>query len=214
MDLTEPLAIALPDGDLGALADKAFVKGLVEHSEDAPFGEKGETKLDKKVRHAKRLVARGKAIVAGFEPSSVLPAIEKALSPRFHLDAKLEDIIVYEKGGKFVRHKDTPRTANLVGTLVVELPIAHETIVDGGKKHVVDWSGKPARGEVRWRAVQRPRPCVPIPSRLGSRWAPGADAFLSVTIGWVAHLSHHEDSKKLHTIVARYLARVRRVHPA
>jgi 2OG-Fe(II) oxygenase superfamily len=155
--LDEPLAIALPDGDLGALADKAFVAWLVEHSEDAPFGHHGETKIDKKVRHAKRLVARGNAIVAGFDPMSVLPAIEKALSPRFHLDAKLEDVIVYEKGGKFTRHKDTPRTANLVGTLVVGLPIAHEggafTIVDGGKKHVVDWSGKPTRDEVKWVAL-------------------------------------------------------------
>lgn len=156
--VSEPLAIAIPDGDLGALADKKFVPWLLEHSEDAPFGDKGETKLDNKVRRAKRLAARGKAIVAGFEPTSVLPAIEKALSPRFHLDARLEDVIVYEKGGKFERHKDTPRTANLVGTLVVGLPIAHQggafTIVDAGKKHVVDWSGdKLDPDEVRWVAL-------------------------------------------------------------
>ena len=44
--LDEPLAIALPDGDLGALADKTFVAWLVEHSEDAPFGHHGETKID------------------------------------------------------------------------------------------------------------------------------------------------------------------------
>lgn len=156
--LSERFAIALPDGDVGALDDETFVKWLVEHSEDAPFGEKGETKLDKNVRRAKRLRARGKASVVGFDPSTALPAIEAALSPRFHLDAKLEDVIVYEKGGKFARHKDTPRTANLVGTLVVGLPIAHDggrfTIVDAGTQHVVDWSGgKPDRGTVRWVAL-------------------------------------------------------------
>lgn len=155
--LTERLAIALPDGDVGALDDKMFVEWLVEHGEDAPFGEGTETKRDKKVRNAKRLVARSKAQVSGFDPASVLPAIEAALSPRFHLDAQLEDVIVYPKGGKFARHKDTPRTASLVGTLVVGLPIAHAgggfEIVDGGKPHLVDWSGAQDPGAVRWVAL-------------------------------------------------------------
>ena len=155
--LANGIAIALPDGDAATTDDAIFIKWLLEHSDDAPFGDKGETKLDKNVRRAKRLVARGKASVIGFEPSSVLPAIEAALSPRCHLDARLEDVIIYEKGGKFERHKDTPRTTNLVGTLVVGLPVAHEggrfTIIDGGKKHVVDWSGKPSHDSVRWVAL-------------------------------------------------------------
>jgi hypothetical protein len=123
--LQERFAIALPDGDVGALDDKMFVDWLVEHAEDAPFGHGGETKRDKKVRNAKRLVARGKADIAGFDPALVLPEIEAALSPRFHLDAALEDVIVYPVGGQFARHKDTPKPADLVGTLVVGLPIAH-----------------------------------------------------------------------------------------
>ncbi|MBA2538693.1 MAG: 2OG-Fe(II) oxygenase [Deltaproteobacteria bacterium] len=155
--LSERFAIALPDGDVGALDDKRFVDWLLEHAEAAPFGDHGETKLDPKVRHAKRLVARSKAVVAGFDPAGVLPAIEAALSPRFHLDAKLEDVTVYETGGKFARHKDTPRTANLVGTLVVGLPIAHEggafSIVDAGQRHDVDWSGTPDPSAVRWVAL-------------------------------------------------------------
>ena len=155
--LTERLAIALPDGDVSALDDKMFVAWLLDHAEDAPFGDKGQTKLDKKVRHAKRLVARGKADVAGFDPASIMSEIEAALSPRFHLDAQLEDVIVYPKGGKFARHKDTPRTANLVGTLVVGLPIAHEggqfEIVDSGKPHVVDWSKQQDPSSVRWVAL-------------------------------------------------------------
>jgi len=155
--LDERFAIALPDGDVGALDDARFVDWLIEHSEDAPFGHGTETKRDKKVRDAKRLVARGKADVAGFDPAAVLDEIEGALSPRFHLDAKLEDVIVYPTGGQFARHKDTPRTANLVGTLVVGLPIAHEggqfEITDVGKPHVIDWSGEPDRGVVRWVAL-------------------------------------------------------------
>jgi hypothetical protein len=156
--LSERLALQLPDGDVGALDDKMFVDWLVEHSEDAPFGHGGETKRDKKVRNAKRLVARGKVDVAGFDPASVLGEIEAVLSPRTHLDAKLVDVVVYEKGGQFAKHKDTPRTPNLVGTLVVGLPIQHEggqfELSDGGEKpEVIDWSGKPEKGTVRWVAL-------------------------------------------------------------
>jgi hypothetical protein len=154
---SEPFAIALPDGDVGALADKNFVDWLNEHSEDAPFGDGGETKRDKKVRNARRLLARGKAEITGFDPATVLGEIEAALSPRVHLDAVLEDVILYPQGGLFARHKDTPRTPDLVGTLVVGLPIQHAggrfEIVDGGKPHIVDWSGKVKPNAARWVAL-------------------------------------------------------------
>lgn len=156
--LAERLALALPDGDVGALDDRMFVAWLLEHSEDAPFGHGGETKRDKKVRNAKRLVARGKVEVAGFDPAEVLPEIEAALSPSTHLDATLTDVIVYPKGGKFAKHKDTPRTKHLVGTLVVGLPIAHEggqfELSDGIEDPIeIDWSGKPDASSVRWVAL-------------------------------------------------------------
>ena len=171
--LQERFAIALPDGDVGALDDKMFVDWLVEHSEDAPFGHGGETKRDKKVRNAKRLVARGAADIAGFDPALVLGEIEAALSPRFHLDAKLEDVIVYPVGGQFARHKDTPKTANLVGTLVVGLPIAHEggqfEITDSGKPHVIDWSGKPDPKSVQWVALFSDLDHAIKPVKSGSR---------------------------------------------
>jgi hypothetical protein len=160
--LTERFAIALPDGDVGALDDAMFVDWLLAHSEDAPFGHGGETKRDKNVRDANRLVARGKAKITGFDPADVLPAIEAVLSPRTHLDATLVDVIVYPKGGQFAKHKDTPRTPNLVGTLVVGLPIAHEGGqfelggAGGGEDDdavVIDWSGSPDPSSVRWVAL-------------------------------------------------------------
>jgi hypothetical protein len=158
LSLTERFALALPDGDVGALDDPRFVDWLLEHSEDAPFGHGGETKRDKTVRDAKRLVARGQVVVAGFDPAAVLPTIEAALSPRTHLDAELVDVIVYPKGGQFAKHKDTPRTKHLVGTLVVGLPIAHQggafELSDGSANPIViDWSGTPDRSKVRWVAL-------------------------------------------------------------
>jgi hypothetical protein len=143
----ERVAIALPDGDVGAVDDPGFVDWLLAHSEQAPYGHGAETKIDPKVRNAKRLVARDNAEVHGFDPQSILAEIEAVLSPGAHLDAKLTDVIVYPKGGKFDRHKDTPRAKDLIGTLVVGLPIAHTGgtfVVDDGRtetKH--DWSQTP-----------------------------------------------------------------------
>src|SRR5687768_11168589 len=78
---TERIALALPDGDVGAVDDPRFVDWLLAHAEPAPFGKGGETIIDKKVRSAQRLVARDKVEVHGFEPSALLDGIEATLSP-------------------------------------------------------------------------------------------------------------------------------------
>ena len=154
----ERVAIALPDGDVSAADDAGFVEWLLAHAEPAPYGEGGETKLDKQVRHAQRLVARGKAEVHGFDPASLLDTIASTLSPGAALAAELTDVIVYPKGGKFARHKDTPRTADLVGTLVVGLPIAHTGgafVVDdgGGSSQKFEWGKPTAAGTLPWVAL-------------------------------------------------------------
>ncbi|HEU0034799.1 MAG TPA: hypothetical protein VFQ53_29445 [Kofleriaceae bacterium] len=153
---SERVAVALPDGDVGAVDDPKFVDWLLAHAELAPYGEGTETKRDKNVRNAQRLVARDRAEVHGFDPSAILDEIEAALSPGAHLSAHLTDVIVYPKGGKFARHKDTPRTMNLVGTLVVGLPIAHTggafVVDDGRSQQTFDWSKTPA-GQLPWVAL-------------------------------------------------------------
>jgi hypothetical protein len=155
--LTERLAIALPDGDVAAVDDPNFVGWLDEHAEDAPFGKRGKTKVDKGVRHARRLIARDRAAVAGFDPASILDEIEATLSPREHLEAKLTDVLIYPVNGHFARHKDTPRGADLLGTLVVGLPIAHAggelDIVEPTGTRTIDWSGAPDPAALRWVAM-------------------------------------------------------------
>jgi hypothetical protein len=156
-ELGERLAIALPDGDVGAVDDASFVEWLLEHSEPAPYGHGTETKLDPKVRSAQRVKARDQAAVHGFDPAAILGEIEAVLSPTRKLSARLTDVITYKKGDKFTRHKDTPRSADLVGTLIVGLPIAHTggtfVIDDGRGEQTFDWSGKPAPGVVPWVAL-------------------------------------------------------------
>jgi hypothetical protein len=155
--LSERFAIALPDGDVGAIGDARFVDWLLEHSEPAPYGHGKETKLDPKVRSAQRLKARDKAEVHGFDPAAILDEIAAVLSPTRKLSAHLTDVIVYKKGDKFSRHKDTPRAAELIGTLVVGLPIEHAggafVVNDGRGEQKFDWSGKPAADTLPWVAL-------------------------------------------------------------
>lgn len=152
--ITERLAIMLPDGDLAAADDAAFVDWLVEHGELAPFGHARETKIDPAVRLASRV---GGLQVGGFDPADVLGEIEAALSPRMHLVATLTDLLVYPTGGHFAQHKDTPRSPELVGTLIVGLPIEHAggafQIHDGRGTRVIDWSGPVDPTLLKWVAL-------------------------------------------------------------
>lgn len=154
--LDEPLALMLPDGDVGALGDPRFVDWLLAHSELAPFGDGFTTRVDAGVRNVQRVTGRGEIGVTGFDPRTILAEIEVALCSRDQLSATLTDVLVYNPGGRFVRHRDTPYTRDLVGTLVIGLPIAHSggvfVVDDGTGRRSYDW-GTPLDDTVRWVAL-------------------------------------------------------------
>ncbi|HET9989377.1 MAG TPA: 2OG-Fe(II) oxygenase, partial [Kofleriaceae bacterium] len=138
-------------GETAALDDVAWVTA---HAEPAPFGHAGETKLDEAVRSTLRLRARGAAKISGIELARIFEQIEEAFALDSHVEAMLLDVLVYPPGGKFLRHKDTPRDPRQVGTLLVEVPVAHRggelVLVEGEDEHRVAW-GTPAAGP-RWVA--------------------------------------------------------------
>ncbi len=87
----------------------------------------------------------------------MLELVERALSPYGSIAASLTDVILYPEGGHFVVHKDTPRSEQMVGTLVVGLPIAHEggalELRRAGLEVALDWgSGPPSSTELSWAA--------------------------------------------------------------
>lgn len=145
---SDALAIEVPGAGKVRLDAKAG-PALEALSEPAPFGDGARTREDPKVRRATRVRARGAVRVHGFEPraSGVLDEVEQALSPREKLTATLLDVHVYGKGGHFVRHKDTPRDLDMVGTLVVGLPIPHRggafRVIHGRDERLFDWRGAP-----------------------------------------------------------------------
>lgn len=138
-------------GESAALDDVAW---LTAHAEPAPFGHAGETKLDEAVRSTLRLRARGAATIRGLELAGILEQIEEAFSLECRIEATLLDVLVYPPGGRFLRHKDTPRVADQLGTLLVEVQVAHRggdlVLVEGDDEHRVAW-GTPGTGP-RWVA--------------------------------------------------------------
>ena len=67
-------------------------------------------------------------------------------------------MLVYPIGGKFLRHKDTPRSGDQLGTLIVEVPVPHQggaiALSDGRAKATIDWSGKAGdASKLRWVAM-------------------------------------------------------------
>ena len=103
-------------------------KRLAARCAPAPFGIGSETRHDPRVRSGGQLLAhRGGLAAHGLDlgETGLLSEIHRALCPADPKPpvATLYALNVYERGGHFVRHKDTPRTKDALGTLVVCLPV-------------------------------------------------------------------------------------------
>jgi predicted 2-oxoglutarate/Fe(II)-dependent dioxygenase YbiX len=98
---------------------------LIESCQVAPYGKGTRTLVDKKVRNTYELDA--KKIHLSDEWNA---AIERAMRsvevqlglPAERLKAKLYKLLVYEKGGFFLSHRDSEKHDRMVASLIVALP--------------------------------------------------------------------------------------------
>jgi hypothetical protein len=103
----------------------AAAKGLISHCRVAPYGKGTATLVNKMVRNTLeldpskfRLTDDWKAAIAG-----VLPGVAEQLGlPADRLEAKLYKLLVYEKGGFFLPHRDSEKHDRMVASLIVVLP--------------------------------------------------------------------------------------------
>lgn len=108
-------------------SNELALSALRAHLAPAPFGQGKATRVDASVRKAHQLKADAAAFsVEGFDPAAtgILDEVCRMLrlDPSRSFTAALESVQVYPVGGHFTSHKDTPRGANHVATLVVALP--------------------------------------------------------------------------------------------
>jgi hypothetical protein len=120
---------------------------LLADAQPSPFGHGGETVVDTKVRLAKQVMGDALSFGGGWDgavPKGVLEKIRAELVPDAgSITAKLHKVNVYEKGGHFADHRDTPRSETHFGSLVVLLPAYHAggalSVDHAGQREVVDW---------------------------------------------------------------------------
>jgi hypothetical protein len=108
--------------------DDAQLKSLVEMAKPAPYGDlkQGRTQYDPSVRTALELPLVENTTSLGSTESLIRALIGRHLIPDSNFYLKPYKLNIYRKGDFFKRHVDTPRSAEMIGTLVVALPVAHQ----------------------------------------------------------------------------------------
>jgi predicted 2-oxoglutarate/Fe(II)-dependent dioxygenase YbiX len=122
-------------------------------SAPSPFGHGNQTVVDQTVRKAHQLMPDQFVLSGGFDgviPAHILDKVRKELVPDAGaITAKLHKINVYENGGFFTDHKDTPRSETHFGSLVLLLPAFHTggalSVDHGGESKAFDWASSAAR---------------------------------------------------------------------
>ncbi|MBF8301410.1 MAG: hypothetical protein HW394_1780, partial [Acidobacteria bacterium] len=114
----------------------------------APYGRGQDTIVDTRVRKVWQL-APNEVRLSGKHWADTLSTIVTRVSEglgahKNAVTAQLYKLLVYDKGGFFVSHRDTEKTAGMFATLVVVLPSAHRggevVIRHAGREAVVDLS--------------------------------------------------------------------------
>lgn len=105
---------------------------IVGAATQAPFGMGTETLVDLSVRRTWQ-VESSRVRIAPLWLEQSLPLLVSECCQKLGVDAKEENVtanlyklLLYEEGGHFKRHQDTEKELGMFGSLIVQLPAAHE----------------------------------------------------------------------------------------
>jgi hypothetical protein len=105
------------------------IQDIIKQAEHAPYGRGGETILDTSVRNTWQLTPLnvrigGKSWERSFQ--HILSTVTDGLGcTGMRVSAEFYKLLIYEKGGFFLPHRDTEKTAGMFGTLTIVLPSVH-----------------------------------------------------------------------------------------
>lgn len=140
-------------GELSFPLPEAEVRRLIAIAEAAPYGKGLETLRDDSVRRCWQIDARHLDLSAPIWNAMVtaaLGAVKKDLGIKAEISALPYKLLIYEKGGHFLPHRDTEKLESMFGTFIIALPSAHEGgalhIRHGGREVVVDFSKRVHEG--------------------------------------------------------------------
>lgn len=113
-------------GTLSFPVPDAQIAAILQQAERAPYGRGEDTIVDTSVRKVwqiapGRVKIGGKSWPANFE--TILSKVRAGLGcDGASVTAELYKLLVYDRGGFFLAHRDTEKAAGMFGTLVVTLP--------------------------------------------------------------------------------------------
>lgn len=111
---------------------RGFAKNLITSCQVAPYGKGTQTLVDKKVRNTYELDPKKFELSEEWDAAidNAMQTVAQQLGlPADQLEAKLYKLLVYEKGGFFLPHRDSEKENRMVASLIVVLPNPFE----GGK---------------------------------------------------------------------------------
>ena len=121
--------ISLPSGEeLAFPLPKALAKAIIAEAEAAPYGMGEETVHDDSVRRCWQIDADDLSFQnPNWEKliGSITRAAAKNLGIEGNPVAQPYKLLLYEKGGFFLPHRDTEKISGMFGSLIVNLPSAH-----------------------------------------------------------------------------------------
>jgi hypothetical protein len=129
MEIPMPRVEVKGVGALSFPIPRPQIETLVRHATRAPYGRGEETIIDTSVRDVWQIASAsvkigGKSWPASFD--NIVSKVTAGLGCRdATVSAELYKMLVYDRGGFFLAHRDTEKTAGMFGTLVVTLPSLH-----------------------------------------------------------------------------------------
>ncbi|MEZ5303317.1 MAG: 2OG-Fe(II) oxygenase [Verrucomicrobiales bacterium] len=153
--------IVIPGGakELAFPLTAAGAKAIIAAAEPAPYGMGDETRLDDRVRKCWQIDASS---LAWTNPAwarwigKTTASIASKLGVAGKVVAEPYKLLLYEKGGFFLPHRDTEKIPGMFGSLVVGLPSAHTggalRIRHGGSEKVIQFGG--SKREVQNRRIR------------------------------------------------------------
>ncbi|MCY4643935.1 MAG: 2OG-Fe(II) oxygenase [Bacteriovoracales bacterium] len=135
-------------GELKFPIDRAQAKELVKHASYAPFGRREKTITDLSIRNVWE-IKKSKIKIDNRSWNKTLGPIINQIQgelgfPPGKVKAKLDKLLIYEKGQFFAPHQDSEKENGMLGGLIVVLPSKHK-----GGALVVSHQGKNKVYQVR-----------------------------------------------------------------
>eukprot|EP00494_Astrolonche_serrata_P023262 UN23520 len=148
-----------PGNSVYSQKDESWVETLKKECPQASFGHGNKTVQDRKVRDALQLKAEEFDLLNfDLEKSGIIEKVQSELCPNDPEKLTFErySLNMYGRGGHFKRHKDTPRTEDNIGTLLLFLPSRYShgelQITHGGVNKEFSFGSNPKEDEFNWVA--------------------------------------------------------------